>query len=60
MFTLGRTSSGSFLELQNIFVAVLSSACISKPIVGVYFIGNSINNKIKKEKGFNIKEKGNI
>ncbi len=32
----GFSSSGSFLQEQNIFEAVLSSACISRPIVGMY------------------------
>ena len=35
------SSSGSFLHEQNIFELVLSSACISRPIVGIYFIFNS-------------------
>src|SRR3990167_4410351 len=32
----GRASSGSFAESQNILVRVVSSACISRPIVGRY------------------------
>src|SRR3989338_8493794 len=36
IFTLGLVSSGSLLELQNIFVFVLSSAWSSSPIVGTY------------------------
>src|SRR5579864_1318727 len=35
-FTFGCFSSGSFRESQNIFVRVLSSSWISKPIVGLY------------------------
>src|SRR3989338_281981 len=37
-FTFGLFSFGSFKEAQNIFVLVFSSTCISKPIVGWYFI----------------------
>src|SRR3989344_7616857 len=37
-FTFGLFSFGSFKEAQNIFVLVFSSTCISKPIVGSYFI----------------------
>src|SRR3989344_1327258 len=37
-FTFGLFSFGSFKEAQNIFVLVFNSICISKPIVGWYFI----------------------
>src|SRR3989344_6894350 len=36
MFTFGCVSSGSFLELQNIFVCVFNSAWISRPMLGTY------------------------
>jgi hypothetical protein len=35
-FTFGLVSSGSFAEVQNIFVRVVSSAWISRPMVGRY------------------------
>src|SRR3989338_5470014 len=44
MLIFGRFSSGSFLQPQNIFEFVLSSACISNPIVGLYFILFSLEN----------------
>src|SRR3990167_7621527 len=45
MLTFGFFSSGSFFESQNIFVFVVSSACISSPMVGLYFGMLSIGSK---------------
>src|SRR3989344_7932696 len=42
IFTFGFVSSGLFLETQNIFVLVFSSACISRPIVAVYAINQQL------------------